>query len=503
MSQQLIQDLLEQFKERPADMSATSFANTAQGRGEIVAMMRRYIDGKQRNFMSTHMRNILNVDQAPASQRSTDSTYGAGASLSQDFSVNYCGKVVSAITDRLAVERVTLTGATDAETQTLQEWVDALIQRESFAQLQEMVYDASVGDGEAYIMAEWDNAGEYVTLTGEAAYNAVSGIVPIYVADDMVAALKIWRLIDDDSDSTLVRVNIYTATQVAKYIYQDDSLKAYVTDEGGDPNLDWDVGILPLVPFPNRARIDTQRGISEIEDVIPLQDSLNRTMYSMIAAAELTGFGLYIAKGFAAPSSVQPGQWIAIGAGDDGDQPVASSIGDESYFEPGVEKLAAETPEAYVTVANWIIEQISQISDTPLPTLMGGSTASGEALKQREIGLLGKIRSAQNTYGGAWERVIKLAIAVHNEYANDTLPDPSSVRVQWRDAQLRNDDMIIKGAALLAEKALIDQRTALKIVASIFQWSDDEIDAIIAATQASNAAQFASLLSGTFNTIEQ
>ena len=65
MSQQIIQDLLEQFEQRPADMSITSFASTAQSRGDMVALARRYIDGKQRNFMSSHMRNILNVDQAP------------------------------------------------------------------------------------------------------------------------------------------------------------------------------------------------------------------------------------------------------------------------------------------------------------------------------------------------------------------------------------------------------------------------------------------------------
>ena len=497
MSTTIIQDILGRYEGLAQHLSVASFASTVQARGELVALSRRYVDGNQRNFMSSHMRAILNVNQAPLSQRASDDLNRAGAGLTQDFSVNYCGKVVSAITDRLAVERFALTGASDAETATLQAWADDLLARENFDQLQELVYDASVGDGEAYVMASWDNDAGQCHLYAEGAYNAVSGIIPVYYATNLLLAIKMWRLIDDDSDSSVVRVNVYTPTEVARFIVVDNQLRAY-TEEGKEAVELWDVDELPVVAFTNRSRIDTQRGMSEIEDIIPLQDALNRTMYSMVAAAELTGFGLYIAKGFNAPASVQPGQWITISQ--DG-QPVASSVGGEGVFEPGVEKLQAETPEAYVSVANWMIEQISQISDTPLPTLMGGTTASGEALKQREIGLLGKIRSAQNTYGAAWERVIRLAIKVHNTYGLDTLPEPTSIRAQWRDAQLRNDDQITKAAVLLAEKNLIDQKTALRIVAPIFGWSEDELNDIVAGTQAQNAATFQTLLSTGFNTL--
>lgn len=412
--------------------------------GDRVKLFRDYYDGNHRSKLTGNMKRMLRISGDAHDQ----------------FNENYCGLVVDTYADRLLVERV------QGDNDDASMWAYELLERNRWDGLQMDIHEATARDGDTFVLLEYDSDRDRVMFSHEPCWDGETGMIVVYDRrlKNIEVAVKVWYEGLDDAR----RVNFYYPDRVEKYVadesgygmqpYTDDS-----TDERGV--AEWLPGVVPVVHYRNRQRTMTQYGISELASVVPLQDALNRGLMSMVMTAELTAFLIRVAKGFEPPAEVSPGMWITIGA----EGLTNDMVADAFTLEPG-----GIVP--FIDQANHLIEQIATISRTPLPTTLGGDSASGEALKQRESGLLAKVRKAQVKLGNSHEDLIRLAVLLHDTFAPTRAPD-SDWRCVWKDAQVRNEAQMIANA--LAVRDIVGDREVLRLIGEVYGYGMEKQDEII------------------------
>jgi len=426
--------------------------------GDRVKLFRDYYDGNHRSKLTGNMKRMLRISGDAHDQ----------------FNENYCGLVVDTYADRLLVER--MQGDSDEATM----WATELMDANRFDGLQMDIHEATIRDGDTFVLLEYDNETDRVVFSHEPCWDGETGMIAVYDRrlKNILIAVKVWYEGLDDAR----RVNFYYPDRVEKYIGDESGygMQPYVDDSTDERGIaEWLPGVVPVIHYRNRMRTMTQYGISELASVVPLQDALNRGLMSMVMTAELTAFLIRVAKGFEPPAEVSPGMWITIGAeGLSNDQ-----VADAFTLEPG-----GIVP--FIDQANHLIEQIATISRTPLPTTLGGDSASGEALKQRESGLLAKVRKAQVKVGNAHEDLIRMAVVLHNTFSGTRAP-VSNWRCVWRDAQVRNEAQMIQNA--LAVRDIVGERETLRLIAEVYGYGMGKQEEIQQEKQAQTAQAMTAL----------
>ena len=202
-----------------------------------------------------------------------------------------------------------------------------------------------------------------------------------------------------------------------------------------------DAGI-PIVRFSRK-----KKATSELKNVIPLQDSLNRTLVSMVMAAELTAFSVMFAKGWKPPKAITPGMiYYAQLLNQDGQAIVPQSEEDAKMLAAmintmSLERIEGGSLEQLIKQADWLITQIEKVTSTPVD-LGGGS--SGEYLKHLDVRLQGKIEGAQVTFGNSYEDMVTLAAKQSTLYGGTAAPALTTVSTEWKSAEIRNDADVLK-----------------------------------------------------------
>jgi hypothetical protein len=187
----------------------------------------------------------------------------------------------------------------------------------------------------------------------------------------------------------------------------------------------------------------------------------------MVMTSELSAFQIKVALGFLPPAEVTPGMWVVVGEGAiPADQKVDAFVLEQAQLVP------------FISQAQFLIDQIGTISQTPLPGQMGGDSASGEAIKQRETGLVGKIKRFQIKGGNAWEDVLSLAANIQNAFGTTSAPRVGRWVCRWQDAESRNDAEVVANVKLMRE--LMGDEQALREVAGVFGWDETQIQKIMA-----------------------
>jgi len=450
-----------------------TWGDEVQKWGQTVALFRQYAEGDHRAKLTPEMQQMLRI---------------SGGVL-DTFTLNYCDLVIAKMGDRLTVAGI------DADTKPGSDWAVEVLNRNRIDGLQMDVHDAALRDGITFVMVAPEEDGA-VMLAHELAWDGDTGIIPVYdrMGKRLLAAVKVWY-----ETSTARRVNIYYADRVEKYdaelggglsVHLDSGMRPDETADRGEVNgvVPWvsngqPLGV-PVIPFVNRAKARLGYGLSEIACVIPGQDALNRTLVSMVMTAELSAFQIKVAVGFAPPATVTPGMWMAI---------APEGLGNDQKAEAYALEQAQLVP--FISEAQFLIEQMGTISQTPLPGQMGGDSASGEALKQREIGLLGKVKRFQVKAGNAWEDCMRLAATVQNAYSTQR-PAPAVKRwtCRWEDADIRNDAEVIANAIKMRE--LVGDKEVLRLVAPVWGYTAQQIDAILAEKRVQMAQSLAAMRGG-------
>ena len=426
-------------------------------RGARVGTYRRYERGNHAANMTEQMKRMLRVRKDNDAQL-------------KEFNDNYMRIITTKMSSRLKVSEIVVNDEA-------QDWVNKIIENNEFESLGGEVFRGAIRDGDSYVMID------PVTLkwSAEPAYDGFSGIVAIF---DEVLRVPIWACkIFSIADSTELEGTTNTTVIMMIIVYQPDRItfwKGNVNSAGViqvGKELVWPVGVIPLVHFVNQKDNYTQYGESEIRPAIPLQDLLNRTLHSMATASEFSAYKQYYCIGAELDvDGIVPGAVHNILLKDAGGNAITD------YSESQVEFLKAikigEFNESnmtnYTMQIDKITAEISNATQTPIYALTSTTgTLSGEAMKQLEIGLIGKVKRFQRENNASIRNLILLSAAVQNEFTRPTnimskvaevfkrffmpstskAPDIDSVAVSWESPEIIDVGAQITVLVEMREKA--------------------------------------------------
>lgn len=440
---------------------SSAWVNETSKRGHQVAKYRRYQTGEHDQTLSDDMRKMLRI---------TD------ASDAESLTVNYMDVVIQTMVDRLNLTSI------DADNEAASKWSQELLTDNRVDGLQAELHEAAIRDGNSFLMVSYDNETKSVKFTFEEAFDGTTGIIPVYRSvnlSKMHAAIKIWQIDSWDEtqaneptganrDTVLTRVNVYYPDRIERYgAVNMGGLAPFkgTKTEPMNPVEEWlgkdgkPIGI-PVIHFRNRGR--GNQGQSEIKNAIAPQNALNRFFYSGIMGAELTAFAMYIAMGFDPGNDVMPGKIIKISKG----TPLTND--QKASFS----KIEASDLTQIISMIELSCKKIGSITRTPAPEFYGASdSASGEALKQHEIGLIGKVERFQSRAGNAWEDAIMLAHRVQSAYGVGQPPAYKRFTASWKSAELRDDTKVVDN--VLKVKDLVGTRQSLRWLADVFENLDE------------------------------
>ena len=432
-------------------------------RGDRVARYRRYERGEHDSALTEQMRKMLRL--------SSDNPL-------TDFNINYCRIVIDKMVSRLRVAEIT-------SDETADNYIGEMLERNKFNTKQGEYYRAAVRDGDSYVMVD------PMTLrwVSEPAYDGFSGIVSIYspMQDQPLWACKMWSeseandLAQDDPASTIMMKLV---------VYQPDRITYWRGSvNGGDVDPDaaqiaWRLGRIPIVHIANLTDNYTRYGESEIRVVLPLQDVINRTLHSMVMSSEFSAFKIAWAIGMELDKEgITPGAVINMVLQDESGNTISDLTSEQIEFLKAVKvgELSATDISQYTNQLAEITKHISQTSQTPIYGITTTGNLSGEALKQLEIGLIGKVSRFQNENIGAVQDLIKLTAQMQNTYNYNNLgvaPVIDYVDVNWKSAEIINAQEVISSILDIRERApgLFNDDFIRQQIGAVLGLSQSQID---------------------------
>ncbi|GAB5006935.1 hypothetical protein MAHJHV63_30100 [Mycobacterium avium subsp. hominissuis] len=341
------------------------------------------------------------------------------------------GRMASNI-PRLAVtalaERLRVTGFTGDANDLWPDWI-----RNDLDQLSGVAHREALLLGDSYVIVWADKLGR-PKVTIESAKQVVAQHDP--GTRQIIAAAKRWE----------------TKTTTEVMLYEPDQISHYRANTTGATTVGYNLvdtlanplGVVPVVGLRNGDLILGRHGSSEIDDLKPLVDALNKLLIDMMTTSEYTGRPRRWATGIELteePVLDENGNVIL----DDEGQPVTTEVnpipeGNRAMLAEGPEakfgQLDAATLTGYENAVNILLGQIMAVSTLPAHYVgvFTDNPASADALRAAEASLTARAEARQATFGRAWEQVAKLMLAVRDGR------DPLQIeaRVQWADAATRS-----------------------------------------------------------------
>lgn len=277
------------------------------------------------------------------------------------------------------------------------------------------------------------------------------------------------------------RRNLDRTTETHAYVYLPDQVQHYRSDGTGQgvsgyvlvETIEHYLDTVPLVPIDN--------GRSEIDDIKPLVDALNKLLLDMMVCSEAAGKGRRWVTGMELterPVLDADGNPIL-----DNGQPVMETVNPVDELSSVAWAVAenAETKFGAFGEANLagfeagvriVLSQIMAVSALPSHYLgiLTDQPTSADALRASEASLTARAEQRQLMFGKAWERVGRLLIAVDTGIHPDDIP----LRVQWADAATRSVAQEADATVKLYQAGLLPAAYALAKLG----YSADEIAAI-------------------------
>lgn len=332
---------------------------------------------------------------------------------------NRFGRMASNI-PRLAVtaiaERLRITGFSGDE----QLWSDWIAN--DLDQLSGLAHREALLLGDSYCMV-WANQFGRPKVTVESARQVAVQTDP--GSRQVVASVKRWE----------------TSRTTEAVLYEPDRITRLRANQTGATTAGFAVveeipnplGAVPVVQLSNADRILDDRGVSEITDLMPLVDALNKSLADMMVTSEYVGRPRRWATGIELVEGTDPDteETTAVNPFPESHRMMVSEAPDSKFGQLPSADLASY--EASVRV---LLSQIMAVSTLPAHYLgvMSNSPASADALRAAEASLTARAEARQQTFGRAWEQVGRLMIAVREGLD----PDQIQIRVHWADASTRS-----------------------------------------------------------------
>ncbi len=362
----------------------------------------------------------------------TEKFRNAFGSLFRAFADNLCPAVVDPIVNKMQL--VGFDGALGNAAWSL--WTEAKL-----VQLAKRVHTEALTAGDAYVFV-WPAAANQPVF-----YLNPARLVRVRYDEEqpgkVTLAVKHWLQPDKS-----IRLNLYYPDRIEKYVTTSKTGELPAAAQGLGPfevpgevwPLPNPYGTIPVFHFANNASLG-EYGRSELADVIPLQDALNKCVADMLVAMEFVAFPQRWATG------------LEVEINDETGKPK------EKPFEPGIDRIwavaAAETKFGQFEPAD--LAQFTQVQDSfrleiarvkglPLYFLALGNVnqLSGEAMKVLESRFTATVQDRTADCGEVWCAALRLALQMAGQPATGEL---SSL---WQDPTPRAELEFIQ--ALVAKK---------------------------------------------------
>lgn len=410
--------------------AANAWKDSITQQGARVALYRAYERGDHRAVITTQMRKLLRLTE--------------DASGMVDFNGNYCGIIIDKMAGRLHVSEITAGDATIDE-----EWLSPLLEENSFDNLQSATIRGAIRDADSYIMVDPQS----LAWTSEPAYDGYSGIVAIFDTGSHTPAwaCKIWSESEESDQTATMRLVVYQPGVVSYWRGQEGGSEVEADDrvtkesEGltvTQNNARFPIPSVPIVHFVNRYENYSEAGESEIRAAIPLQDIYNRTLHTLTYASENAGYTKPWSKGMEiSVDGLVPGAVINLVLKDANGNVIIEPTEGMLQFLQAVQigQIEATDTSQFIVTLDKIVREISQVTQTPIYGITADGNLSGEALKQLEIGLIGKIIRFQRQNTDAVKVLIQLTAEIQNAFRIEGLgsaPEIESVAVTWQSPEI-------------------------------------------------------------------
>lgn len=430
---------------------ANGWRTAIRRRGARVRKYREYEKGAHDSALTSQMRQMLRLNLED--QTETGLT---------DFNANYCRIVVDKMAARILVSEVT---ADDGGP--IDQYVQALFEKNDFPSLQGLLFRSAIRDGDSFAMVD------PLTLrwASEAAYDGFSGVVVIHGHGDYpIWACKIWSegeshdILDEDSSETIMRINVYQPGMITAWqgaVGSSDVTPVVATSDGALNNvIPWPLDIVPVIHFGNLLDNHTRYGESELRVVIPIQNVMNRTLHSMVMASEFAAFKLAWSIGMKFDKSgITPGSVLNFTLKDGEGKDITSMTAEQIDFLKAVRvgEFGATDLSQYTIQLQELTKHASQASQTPIYGVTTQGNISGEALKQLEIGLIGKIQRFQRENSSAVRLLIELTAKMQNTFEIVGLKDAPNlngkIHVNWNSPEILNVTDTVSSILDIRERA--------------------------------------------------
>lgn len=429
-------------------LSYLSWLETQESeRAAKYAMFRDYYEGQHETQLTARMRKFLELK------------------VGQEFSLNACPIVVDSLAERLKVAGFECEDEKQADT--FRDWWTA--SRMDAAQA--VVHLAGVRDGDTYILVEWDNDKARPVFTQENAYDGLQGMHVVYSDERRlvpVVAIKRWTL-TVGIQQVIRRTNLYFPDRIEKYSDNgtgNDWTPHIEVDENG-VEQEWPIPWLatdgsplgiPVIHFRNKDQ-GYSYGESELEDVVPLQNGLNKVLIDLLAAADTTGFSIYTMTG-GRPDGVvtAPGSWVWS-------------------TDPGVTigSLPGADLTSLINLKDSVMADIAKITRTPTSAFqLTGQIAAAGTLKEQRAGLHAKSADRQVVFGNSWEDVMVVGRRLNNVFGTAQMDESATVDTTWEDDETPDETELATVAQLMLHSQAASTRTRVKYLHP--DWTEEEVD---------------------------
>lgn len=223
--------------------------------------------------------------------------------------------------------------------------------------------------------------------------------------DVVLAALKVWT--DDLVD--VERANVYLPDGIHKFERKRGQHGIGLHEgwtELGDafvPAPEVLAGRVPVVPLVNREDVNAG-GLSEIDEVIPVQDRISKILFDRVIASEFGAFRQRWATGLELPVNPETNQPIET-------QEAALKrlmVNPEPDGKFGTFEATDLRP--YLDAVEQDLVMMSRMSSIPPHYLTTkGEFPSGDAVRSSEAPLIAKVTSKHDLAGDDWERAMRIA----------------------------------------------------------------------------------------------
>ena len=402
-------------------------------RGARVAKYRRYERGNHDADLTTQMRKMLRLES------------GDGANL-KEFNDNYMRIVVDKMASRLRVASIT-TDTDDGNT-----WIDELLEDNDWESLEGELYRGAIRDADSYILVDPITT----RWVAQPAYDGFSGMTAIFNRKgEPVWACVLWSEADNEdltgdesSSSVIMKVIVYQPNQISFWKGNEGTTDIKPVNQAVDKPVSgveptnsvvWKLGKIPLLHYVNQKDNYTPYGESELRPAMPLQDALNRTLHSMIMASEFSAFRLIWSIGMEVDvEKITPGAVLNLILGDGG---TADLSKEQIEFLKAIRVGIFEGTDItqYTTQIEKLVKEISQATQTPIYGITAQGNVSGDALRQLEIGLIGKIKRFQRENTAAIKSLIFLTAEIQNTFTTEegvNAPSFEMVAVEWQSPEI-------------------------------------------------------------------